>query len=255
MCEASPQPLNRQDWRVSARISYASGTFRVDCRPASVRNKEAAMLTIFDCDGVLVDSEAIACRVCAESLTEVGIVTTTEEILDRYIGGNAHAMIADLETRHGRMVPADFHDTLSDRIEAAFETGPLEIDGIDTVLSSHRGKVCVASGSGPQRVRHCLTLVGLLGYFDPHIFTTTQVARGKPAPDLFLYAAKQMGAEVHECLVIEDSLIGVTAAVAAGMRVIGFTGASHCRPGHADRLLAAGAATTIRHMRELPELL
>jgi HAD superfamily hydrolase (TIGR01509 family) len=212
-------------------------------------------LTIFDCDGVLVDSEVIACRVCALCLAELGIITTAEEIADRYIGSSARSMIADLEILHGQTLPADLYDTLRDRIEAAFESEPLTIDGIDAVLASHRGKICVASGSTPERVRHCLTLSGLLGYFDPHIFSTTQVARGKPAPDVFLYASQQMGADARDCLVIEDSVIGVTAAVAAGMRVLGFTGASHCRPGHAERLLAAGASAIFQHMRELPGLL
>jgi HAD superfamily hydrolase (TIGR01509 family) len=212
-------------------------------------------LTIFDCDGVLVDSEVIACRVCALCLAELGIITTAEEIADRYIGSSARSMIADLEILHGQTLPANLYDTLRDRIEAAFESEPLTIDGIDAVLASHRGKICVASGSTPERVRHCLMLSGLLGYFDPHIFSTTQVARGKPAPDVFLHASQQMGADARECLVIEDSVIGVTAAVAAGMRVIGFTGASHCRPGHAERLLAAGASAIFRHMRELPGLL
>jgi beta-phosphoglucomutase-like phosphatase (HAD superfamily) len=104
-------------------------------------------------------------------------------------------------------------------------------------------------------VRRCLTLVGLLNYFDPHIFSASMVARGKPAPDLFLFAAREMGEKPEDCLVIEDSVHGVTAAIAAGMRVYGFTGASHCRPGHAERLLAAGASATFQHMRELPGLL
>jgi HAD superfamily hydrolase (TIGR01509 family) len=215
----------------------------------------ATVLTIFDCDGVLVDSEVIATRVCARCLAELGVATTAEEIAERYIGSTARAMLADLELRHGRSFPVDLYDTLRDRIEAAFESESLTIDGIDAVLAGHRGKVCVASGSTPERVRRCLRLVGLLDYFDPHIFSATQVARGKPAPDLFLYASQRMGADARDCLVIEDSVIGVTAAVAAGMRVLGFTGAGHCRPGHADRLLAAGASATFQHMRELPDLL
>ena len=213
------------------------------------------LLTIFDCDGVLVDSETIACRACVLCLAEIGIVMTAEEIADLYVGMSARSMIADLEIRHGRTLPADLYDTMSDRIEAAFESEPLTIDGIDAVLAGHRGQKCVASGSTPERVRRCLTLVGLLDQFDPHIFSATQVARGKPAPDLFIYASKQMGADPRDCVVIEDSIIGVTAAVAAGMRVYGFTGAGHCRPGHADRLIGAGAAATFQYMRELPKLL
>jgi beta-phosphoglucomutase-like phosphatase (HAD superfamily) len=100
-------------------------------------------------------------------------------------------------------------------------------------------------------LRHSLTVTGLLRYFDPHIFSATQVARGKPAPDLFLFAASRMQAAPDTCLVIEDSEAGVRAAVAAGMRVIGFTGGGHCRLGHAERLRTAGATAIFDHMRNL----
>ena len=212
-------------------------------------------LTIFDCDGVLVDSEVIVCRVCVPCLAEVGIVMSAEEIADRYIGISARSMIADLEVRHGRTLPADFYEMMRYRIAAAFETEPLTIDGVARFLADWTGKICVASGSTPERVRRCLTLAGLLHHFEPHIFSATQVERGKPAPDLFLFAARQMGAEPGECLVIEDSVHGVIAAIAAGMRVFGFTGGSHCGPGHAERLAAAGASVTFAHMRELRSLI
>jgi HAD superfamily hydrolase (TIGR01509 family) len=165
------------------------------------------------------------------------------------------SMIADLEMRYDRTLSVEFQATVRQRIAASFESEPMTIDGIDEVLAAHRGKRCVASSSMPERVRRCLTLVGLLNYFDPHFFSASMVARGKPAPDLFLFAAREMGEKPEDCLVIEDSVHGVTAAIAAGMRVYGFTGASHCRPGHAERLLAAGASATFQHMRELPGLL
>jgi HAD superfamily hydrolase (TIGR01509 family) len=212
-------------------------------------------LTIFDCDGVLVDSEAIACRTCVPALAAVGVAMTAEEIADRYIGMGAGEMEADIEARHGVTLDDAFHLSLRQRIMTAFEVEPLTIDGIAAVLAAHDGAVCVASGSRPERVRRCLEIVGLLHHFDPHIFSATQVARGKPAPDLFLFAARQMGAAPAECLVIEDSAHGVTAAVAAGMPVIGFTGGSHCGPAHARRLLDAGAMRVIGHMRELPALI
>ena len=113
---------------------------------------------------------------------------------------------------------------------------------------------CVASSSAPERLRHSLSLAGLLHRFEPHIFSATQVARGKPAPDLFLFAAASMQRRPAACVVIEDSVPGVQAAVAAGMRVIGFTGGGHCRPGHAERLRAAGAAAVADDMRRLPAL-
>ena len=186
-------------------------------------------LTIFDCDGVLVDSEAIVCRICVPCLVGAGVTMSADEIADRYIGISARSMIADLETRCGFTLPENLYETMRHRIAAAFETEKLTIDGIDTIIAAHDGAICVASGSSPGRVRRCLQLVGLLHYFDPHIFSATQVARGKPAPDLFLFAA--------------------------GMRVLGFTGGSHCRSGHAERLLAAGASATFQHMRELPALI
>jgi HAD superfamily hydrolase (TIGR01509 family) len=213
------------------------------------------LLTIFDCDGVLVDSEIIVCRTYVPYLAELGIEITAEEIADRYVGRSAGTMIADLRTRYGRSLPEDFQQSARRRIAAAFETEPLTIDGVDAVLAAHSGRVCVASGSAPERVRRCLELAGILRYFDPYIFSATQVANGKPAPDLFLFASGQMGFEPRNCLVIEDSIHGVTAAIAAGMRVLGFTGGSHCGPDHAGRLLAVGAEQTFQHLRELPPLL
>src|SRR6202789_1998058 len=212
-------------------------------------------LTIFDCDGVLVDSEAIACRTCVPALAAVGVAMTAEEIADRYIGMGAGEMEADIKARHGVTLDDAFYLSLRQRIMAAFEVEPLTIDGIAAVLAVHDGAVCVASGSRPERVRRCLEIVGLLHHFDPHIFSATQVARGKPAPDLFLFAAREIGVPPADCLVIEDSAHGVTAASAAGMRAVGFTGGSHCGPTHARRLLDAGATRVIGHMRELPALI
>jgi HAD superfamily hydrolase (TIGR01509 family) len=219
------------------------------------RGSGSSALTIFDCDGVLVDSEAIACRVCVPCLAELGIAISIEEVADRYIGMSAASMVADLETRYDRALPADLYETMRHRIIAAFETESLTIEGVAEVLGEHDGPVCVASGSTRERVRRCLSLVGLLQHFDPHIFSATQVPKGKPAPDLFLFAAREMGVDAPNCLVIEDSVHGVSAAVAAGMRVLGFTGGSHCGPAHAERLLAAGASGIVRHMRELPPYL
>lgn len=129
------------------------------------------------------------------------------------------------------------------------------MEGVEEALAALTCKVCVASSSSPERLRHSLSLVGLLRWFDPHIFSAAQVARGKPAPDLFLFAARQMGVEPHSCVVIEDSVPGVAGATAAGMRVIGFTGGSHCGPGHSVRLRSAGAFATLADLGELPGLL
>jgi beta-phosphoglucomutase-like phosphatase (HAD superfamily) len=119
------------------------------------------------------------------------------------------------------------------------------------MLDSLAFKSCVASSGTPERLRHALSLVGLFARFDPHIFSATMVARGKPAPDLFLFAAHRMGVMPQRCLVVEDSVPGVAAAVEAGMTAIGFTGGSHCPPGHDSRLAKEGAALVIDRMAQL----
>jgi HAD superfamily hydrolase (TIGR01509 family) len=212
-------------------------------------------LVIFDCDGVLIDSETIAARTEAAYLNEIGFAITTDDIMSRYVGLSMSAMIADIEMRYAQRLPADFGDKLSRRSAAAFEAELVATAGVETVLKTLRNKVCVASSSAPERLRHSLSLVGLLRYFDPHVFSATHVERRKPAPDLFLFAADRMAARPHACVVIEDSEAGVCAAVAAGMRVLGFTGGSHCGPDHAIRLHRAGAAATFAQMTRLTELL
>jgi len=211
-------------------------------------------LIIFDCDGVLIDSELIACRADAACLADIGIAISAEEIIERYAGVSTAAMFADLELRHGRGLPADFAETLRIRTAAAFETDLRPIPGVEAALRALPSHRCVASSSAPARLHQSLSLTGLLRYFIPHIFSATQVARGKPAPDLFLFAAAAMAAAAERCVVIEDSVVGVRAAVAAGIRVIGFTGGSHCRPGHAERLRDAGASVVYDDMRRLSAL-
>ncbi|MDR3538635.1 MAG: HAD family hydrolase [Acetobacteraceae bacterium] len=212
-------------------------------------------LVIFDCDGVLIDSEALCCRVDSDCLAEIGIDLPVEAIFERYVGISTTTMLADIAVRTGRALPAGFADTLRQRVRTAFEADLTAIDGVAAVLTGLTVPVCVASSSEPARLAHSLGLVGLWQRFAPHVFSATQVARGKPAPDLFLFAAAQMGHPPAGCVVIEDSLAGVQAARAAGMRVLGFTGGSHCGPHHATRLREAGADTAFARMCDLPALL
>src|SRR5438128_1669099 len=187
-------------------------------------------LVIFDCDGVLIDSELLSVEADIRCLAEHGIELAADEILDRYTGISLAAMQADLEERHGRILP-DFAARHRDCLRALFEAELRPIADVAAVLDeldSHACRSCVASSSAPERLRHALTLVGLFERFHPYVFSATQVARGKPAPDLFLYAAARMGIRPERCAVIEDSLPGIAAAVAAGMTAIGFTGGSHC---------------------------
>jgi HAD superfamily hydrolase (TIGR01509 family) len=211
-------------------------------------------LIIFDCDGVLLDSEVIACRVDAACLAEVGIEMAADEVMDRYLGISAAAMCTDIERRMACVLPPDFAARLHRRTAAAFDSELEPMPGVEAALKALPQRRCVASSSAPERLRHALSLTGLLSYFEPHIFSATQVARGKPAPELFWFAAEAMEVAASACLVIEDSVPGVQAAIAAGMRVIGFVGGGHCRPGHADRLRAAGAVAIADEMRRLPAL-
>jgi HAD superfamily hydrolase (TIGR01509 family) len=135
----------------------------------------------------------------------------------------------------------------------ASDLGPIPY--IDEAITAIELPKCVASSGTPEKIHHGLTCAGLYDLLAPNIFSATQVARGKPAPDLFLLAASEMKAPPERCLVIEDSVAGVTGAIAAGMTVFGFCGGSHCRPGHADTLGAAGANLTFSDMRQLPALI
>lgn len=212
-------------------------------------------LVIFDCDGVLIDSEVIACRVDAECLTEAGFPTTADFIQEHFVGVSARAMFERLERDHGRKLPADFPAVLQLRLNAAFDDELEAIAGVADMLPALGVKTCVASSSQPERLRHTLGVTGLWSHFEPHVFSATMVRHGKPAPDLFLYAADKMGVAPGDCVVVEDSRAGVTAGRAAGMRVLGFIGGSHCAPDHGAKLREAGADTVFADMRKLPELL
>ena len=209
------------------------------------------MLLIFDCDGVLVDSESLSCRIDAEFLTQIGIPYTAEEIARQFLGVSLKTMIARIEAERGCRLPDDFGERLNSILFARFETDLKPIEGVRDAILSLPHPRCVASSSVPERIALSLRITGLSDLFDD-IFSSTQVPRGKPAPDLFLHAASNMKARPEDCLVIEDSVAGVQAALAAGMRVIGFTGASHTYPSHADRLTDAGAETVIARMVDLP---
>ena len=212
-------------------------------------------LVIFDCDGVLIDSELIGCRVEAEELTRAGLRITLDEILERFTGVTSKETFRTLEREQGRRLPADFAQRVGAAIRAAFERELAAIAGIHAALERIELPVCVASSSSPARLEHSLKVVRLFERFTPHIFSAHAVGRGKPAPDLFLHAAQRMMTPPARCLVVEDSIAGVQAGVAAGMPVLGFTGGSHCSPGHAERLRDAGAEQAFADMTLLPGML
>lgn len=214
------------------------------------------MLLIFDCDGVLVDSEMIASRVLAAHLSAHGYPVTAKQCRERFTG-KWMTDIVNLVRGEGVDMPDDFIETLKVKDREAFER---ELKPMPDVLDMVRNLThdrCVASSGPIVKMETTLGLSGLLPFFTPHLFSAAMVKRGKPEPDLFLYAANAMGRTPKDCLVIEDSTAGVTAARRAGMRVLGFAGASHAREvaGYAKTLTDAGAETVFDDMMRLPDLI
>jgi HAD superfamily hydrolase (TIGR01509 family) len=211
-------------------------------------------LVIFDCDGVLVDSEVIGCRAHSELLTRHGYPITEEQVLQRFLGVSDREARLIVENELGRQLPDDFDAQVKAEVLKYYDDGLDAIAYVADAIAAIDLPKCVASSSTPEKIRHGLECAGLYEQLAPHIFSATQVKRGKPAPDLFLFAAEQMRAAPERCLVIEDSVPGVTGAVAAGMIVLGFHGGSHCLPGHVEKLREAGAAVVFDDMRQLPDL-
>ena len=214
----------------------------------------SAALVIFDCDGVLVDTELLSAELHAAAFARLGYSITREELLRRFVGVADRDMYAILEREWGCALPRSYDDAHRQAATEAF-TRLRPIAGVEEVLAVIAEPVCVASSSTTESLRFKLECAGLWPRFAPHVFSAALVARGKPAPDLFLHAAERLGAAPQDCIVVEDSIAGVTAGVAAGMRVLGFCGAGHCAEGHGERLREAGAATVFAQMEELPRLL
>jgi HAD superfamily hydrolase (TIGR01509 family) len=196
---------------------------------------------LFDCDGVLIDSEAIACRVEMEVLGEIGHPITAEAFQRRFVGTSRQFSLQALAEDWGKPLPADYVDRVRMRLEESFRTGLRAVEGMPALVSSIGNQCAVASSSSKSRLALTLALTGYDSMFGDRVFSAEQVRAGKPAPDLFLFAAARIGISPHDCVVVEDSAFGVMAARAAGMGVIGFTAGAHCLPGHARMLIEAGA--------------
>ncbi len=209
-------------------------------------------LVVFDCDGVLVDSEPIANRVMAEAISALGWSLSTADCIARFKGHHFDTIIAVIEDRLGRPVPEDWVANLRAATGAAFERELQPVPGVVAALDALAESglaTCVASQGPPEKMAVSLGVTGLRARFDGRIFSTYQVERGKPQPDLFLFAAKTMGVAPRACVVIEDSPLGVAAARAAGMNVLGFA------PEGDGADLAAAGARLFRDMAEQPGLL
>jgi HAD superfamily hydrolase (TIGR01509 family) len=206
---------------------------------------------IFDCNGVLVDSEPIATTVVAEAFQGVGL-QVTPEIVARYFTGRRPAdMFADVEAATGIRLPPDFASSVAKATLQRLREQLRTIPHVVHALTWLRGPKCVASSSPIDRVRISLECTDLMRFFEPNVFSASSVAAGKPAPDLFLHVAHRMGIVASDCIVVEDSPAGIAAAVAAGMTPVGFVGGAHAPLNLATRLTAAGAQAVIADMRAL----
>ena len=207
-------------------------------------------LIIFDCDGVLVDSEVLSCRCLSDVLASYGIELGPDQALDLFLGRSMTAVFEHYQAL-GRAIPEQFSSELRAGVRAAFLSALRPINGVGAVLDGLQIPHCVASSSDIERVSFSLALTGLASHFGERLYTSQMVERGKPAPDLFLLASERMRVEPRRTLVIEDSVSGVTAAKAAGMTAWGFVGGSHYRSRDGEAmLLAAGADRVFARMAD-----
>jgi HAD superfamily hydrolase (TIGR01509 family) len=213
------------------------------------------MLYVFDCDGVLIDSEIIASAVDSELLVEVGYEITPQEVTRRFAGLTSREIGEAVEAETGRKLPEDFFQRTREEIDRRLALHLKAVPGVQAMLDRLEGqKRCVCSNSTMERLKLSLDKTLLWERFAPHVFSATEVGnfQPKPAPNVYLFAMAQFGADPRETVVLEDSAYGVMAAKAAGARVIGFTGGAHTWPTHADVLTEAGAETVINRLTDLP---
>ena len=202
----------------SATASHSAG-LQVGCE-----------LVIFDCDGVLIDSEVISARTLIRQLGLVGVNVDFAHVQRHFLGRSWSKVAAEIRQTHGLDLTTDFEGNYRSELLKAYETDLKTMPGVERVLGGLAVPFCAATSSSPARVRRSLEISALASFFGDRVFTASQVEHGKPAPDLFLLAARSMGVTPDRCLVIEDSLAGIAAARAAGMEVWCFAGGSHFQP-------------------------
>ncbi len=207
-------------------------------------------LVIFDCDGVLVDSELITNRVFAQMLNELGLALSLEDMFERFVGRSMPQCLQIISQLLGREVPQRFVEEYQKRSETALRAELKAVADIETVLAALRIPFCVASSGTHEKMQTTLGITGLLPQFRGKMYSVTEVARSKPFPDVFLHAARLQGVPPPDCAVVEDTPTGVKAGVAAGMTVFGYCALT---PKH--RLIDAGAHHTFERMRDLTGLL
>ncbi len=213
------------------------------------------MLYVFDCDGVLIDSEIIASSVESEFFAKFGYEITPQEVTQRFAGLTGRALGDIVEADTGRKLPDDFFERSKEEIDRRLARDLKAVPGVKEMLDQLDGKpFCVCSNSSMARLKLSLERTRLWDRFVPRIYSAIEVGdlQPKPAPNVYRYAMAEFGADARDTVVLEDSVFGVTAARAAGARVIGFTGGAHTWPGHADVLTDAGAETVINRLIDLP---
>jgi HAD superfamily hydrolase (TIGR01509 family) len=229
-------------------INLAAHMLSVENRPRHSRFD----LVIFDCDGVLVDSEIISCSIVARMMAPLGSPYDLSQALTRYLGRPATAVTDDYVQLTGRSLPDGFMVAWRKELFDDFNRELTQIAGVREAIATIGLPYCLASSSDEERIEFCLRKTGLMELFEGQIYSTTMVTNGKPAPDLFLLAANQMGATPQRCLVVEDSVSGIKAAKAAGMTACGFTGGSHFAVlDLTHELIGAGADHVVGSMKDL----
>jgi HAD superfamily hydrolase (TIGR01509 family) len=208
-------------------------------------------VVIFDCNGVLVDSEPLANAILSEEFTRAGFPLTPDVIAHYFTGRRPADIFAEVESVSGRKLPSNFADAVAGVILRRFRGELRATHHAEYALSWLRGPKCVASSSSHERIRISLECTGLLRFFNGNLFSASDVRKGKPAPDLYLHAAEKLNVPPNACIVVEDSPVGVSAGVGAGMTAVGFVGGSHAGSQLESRLRAAGARAIIADLRAL----
>jgi HAD superfamily hydrolase (TIGR01509 family) len=208
-------------------------------------------VVIFDCNGVLVDSEPLATAIVSQEFMRAGFPLTPDVIARYFTGRRPADMFAEVEIAAGRKLPTNFAATVASVILRRFRSELRATPHADYALSWLRGPKCVASSSSHERIRVSLESTGLIRFFESNLFSASDVRKGKPAPDLFLHTAARLHVQPSACIVVEDSPVGVAAGVAAGMTVIGFVGGSHADSKLGNHLQSAGARAVISDLRAL----
>jgi HAD superfamily hydrolase (TIGR01509 family) len=208
-------------------------------------------LVLFDCDGVLIDSEPIANRVFSEQLAAAGMSMTPEQVWHAFVGHSRDRCIAMAGEMRGTPLPAGFAQAWDEALHRALDLEARPVEGIPELLRSLPVPYCVVSNGEPMHMRRGLTAAGLMQFVEGRLFSAAQVEHPKPAPDVYLHAARTMGADPSRCAVVEDTPTGARAGLAAGMRVFGYVGAALNQRRELERL----GATPFERMRELPALL